>query len=62
MTALQAFQDVTIRISYFRVDIKEDVVFKAKQQPVIFPNALLHKRTGWVQPPANHSNNWSDEL
>lgn len=32
-------------VSYFRIEVKEDIVFKAKQQSVIFSNALLHKRT-----------------
>lgn len=49
-------------VSYFRIDVKEDIVFKAKQQLVIFLNALLHKRTRGVQPPVNHSNNRSEEL
>lgn len=41
------------RRHYFGVQIEEDVVLKAQQQPVAALNVLLHEGTRRVQPPVN---------
>lgn len=49
-------------VSYFRIDVKEDIVLEAQQQLVFLLDVLLHEGMRRVQPPVNQSNNRSDEL
>lgn len=44
------------QVSYFWVQVKEDVVLEAEQQLVFVLDVLLHQGARRVQPPVNHSN------
>lgn len=49
-------------VSYFRIEVKEDIVLEAQQQLVFVLDVLLHEGSRRVQPPVNQSNNRSEVL